>query len=112
MDSNKEEKAWREVKMHQKFLNAFRGLYVFWKTTKNLIVHKLVALVVIILGFYFHVSKMEWIALIFSISFVLVTEALNTAIEFDIDLTYPEYHPFSRDTTDVAPAEGLWSLVT
>ena len=37
-------------------------------------------------------------------------EALNTAIEIDIDLTSPEYHPFARDTKDVAAAAVLLSV--
>ncbi len=39
-----------------------------------------------------------------------MTEALNTAIEIDIDLTSPEYHPFARDTKDVAAGAVLLSV--
>lgn len=38
------------------------------------------------------------------------TETLNTAIEIDIDLTSPEYHPFARDTKDVAAGAVLLSV--
>ncbi|MBI3888903.1 diacylglycerol kinase family protein [Candidatus Nomurabacteria bacterium] len=108
----KEQKAWREVKYHEKFLNAFRGLRVFWSTTRNLYVHIFVALVAVFFGFYFEISGFEWIALIFAISFVFVSEAFNTAIEIDIDLTSPEYHPFARDTKDVAAAAVLLAVFT
>jgi len=107
MNSSNEKKAWREVKYSQKFLNAFRGIYVFIKTTKNLFIHIPVALVVILLGFYYHVSGLEWIALVFAIGFVFVAETFNTAIEIDIDLTSPQYHPYARDTKDVAAAAVL-----
>jgi len=110
MDSQKEEKAWREVKYSEKFLNAFRGLHVFSKTTRHLFIHIATALIVIIFGFYFHVSSIEWIALIFAIGFVIVSEVFNTAIEIDIDLTSPEYHPYARDTKDVAAAAVLLSV--
>jgi undecaprenol kinase len=110
MDLQTEKKAWREVKYGQKFLNAFRGMYVVWKTTRHLFIHIGVALVVIFLGFYFNVSSLEWIALVFSIGFVLVSEAFNTAIEIDIDLTSPQYHPYARDTKDVAAAAVLLSV--
>ncbi|HEY4513503.1 MAG TPA: diacylglycerol kinase family protein [Candidatus Paceibacterota bacterium] len=112
MDPQAEKKAWREVKTMEKFKNAFRGLKVFWMTTKNLLTHGIVALIVVVLGFYFDVSSLEWIALVFSISFVFVTEALNTAIEIDIDLTSPEYHPYARDTKDVAAAAVLLAVFT
>ena len=108
----KEEKAWRKVKYSQKFLNAFRGLRVFWATTNNLLIHTTITLVVVILGLYFSISSFEWIALIFAIGFVMVAEAFNTAIEIDIDLTSPEFHPYARDTKDVAAASVLLALFT
>ena len=110
MDSQKEKKAWRKVKYREKFLNAFRGLYVVFQTTRHLFIHIITALVVIILGFYFSVSSFEWIALVFAIGFVVVSEIFNTAIEIDIDLTSPEYHPYARDTKDVAAAAVLLSV--
>jgi diacylglycerol kinase len=108
---NKEKKAWREVKYDEKFENAFRGLQVFWNTTRNLYIHLLVAFLVIDLGFYFRISGIEWIALIFAIGLVIISEAFNTAIEIDIDLTSPEYHPYARDTKDVAAAAVLLSVL-
>lgn len=111
-DIQEEKTAWREVKYSQKFLNAFRGLYIVSKTTRHLFIHISSTAIVIVLGLYFRVSDLEWIALIFSIGFVLVTEALNTAIEIDIDLTSPEYHPFARDTKDVAAGAVLLSVFT
>ena len=109
MDSIKEKKAWREVKYSEKFSNAFRGMYVAFKATRHAFIHLFATLIVIILGFYFKVSSFEWIALIFAIGFVLVSEIFNTAIEIDIDLTSPEYHPYARDTKDVAAAAVLLS---
>jgi len=110
MDSQQEKKAWREVKYSEKFLNAFRGLYIFSKTTRHLFIHIIASLMVVILGFYFHLSNIEWIILVFAIGFVFVSETFNTAIEIDIDLTSPEYHPYARDTKDVAAAAVLLSV--
>ena len=64
-----EKNNWREVKTSQKFSNAFRGVSIFAMTTKYLIAHKLAALLVIGLGFYFGISKFEWIAIVFAIGF-------------------------------------------
>ncbi len=106
-----EKKAWREVKYREKFLNAFRGLYVFSKATRHLFIHIISALIVAVFGFYLKVSSLEWIALVFAIGFVFITEVINTAIEIDIDLTSPEYHPYARDTKDVAAAAVLLSVL-
>lgn len=112
MDSQQEKKAWREVRYKEKFINAFRGMRVFYKATKHMFVHILCAFVVIFFGYYFDISGTEWISLIFAIGFVFVAEAFNTAIEIDIDLTSPDYHPFARDTKDVAAAAVLLSVFT
>ena len=107
MDIKQEEKAWAEIKKKNRFFHAFRGWYVFYKTTRNLKIHLLIAIFVVFLGFYFSVSNYEWLALIFSITLVLASEAFNTAIEIDMDLTSPQYHPFARDTKDVAAGAVL-----
>ncbi len=110
MDSKKEIQAWREVKVSKRFLNAFRGMRVFYETCRHFYILVLATAAVVILGFYFRVSSFEWIALVFSIGFVVISEVFNTAIEIDIDLTSPGYHPFARDTKDVAAAAVVLSI--
>lgn len=111
-DSKEEIKAWREVKMGKRFLNAFNGMHVFYKTSSHFYIFILSIIAVVFLGFYLNVSSIEWVALVFSIGFVLVSEIFNTAIEIDIDLTSPNYHPFARDTKDVAAAAVVLSVMT
>jgi len=112
MDFQKEKNAWREVGHKQRFFNTFRGMYVFWMTTNNLFkyIAPTAILIVIILGFCFNISSFEWIALVLAIGFVIISEMFNTAIEIDIDLTSPEYHPYARDTKDVAAATVVFSI--
>ena len=111
-ETKKEEKAWREVKIHKRFMNAFRGMYVFYKTSRHFYILILGKIVVIVLGFVLKVSNIEWVALFFAIGFVVVTEVFNTAIEIDIDLTSPEFHPYARDTKDVSAAAVVISIFT
>ncbi len=110
MDTEQEKKVWRDIKYKQRFLNAFRGMYVVAKATRHLYIHVFFALLAIATSFYFHISSLEWVAIIFAIALVFVSEAFNTAIEIDIDLTSPEYHPYARDTKDVAAAAVLLSV--
>lgn len=109
MDSEKEKKAWREVKYSEKFSNAFRGMYIAFKVTRHSFIYIVATLFVIVLGFYFQISSIEWTLLAFAIGFVIVSEIFNTAIEIDMDLTSPEYHPYARDTKDVAAGAVLFS---
>lgn len=111
MDTETEKRAWQEVKVKNRFSHALRGWYVFLKTTRNLKIHLIIAVFVVVFGFYLSVSAYEWIALIFAITLVLVSEAFNSALEIDMDLTSPQYHPFARDTKDVAAGAVLLASV-
>ncbi|MEI8123705.1 MAG: diacylglycerol kinase family protein [bacterium] len=67
--------------------------------------------IAIFLGFYFGITQSEWISLIIVAGLVLVSEAFNTAIEIDIDLTSPDFHPYAKDTKDVAAGAVLISAI-
>ncbi len=100
------------IKRAKSFTHAGRGIALFIKTTHNAWIHLLVLAIVIILGFWFDITQTEWALLILASGMVLVSEAFNTAIEIDIDLTSPEYHPYARDTKDVAAGAVLISALT
>lgn len=91
--------------------HAWRGIGIIIKTTHNMWGHIFFALFVVFLGLIFQISNSEWYAVIFAIAFVVITESINTAIEIDIDLTSPEYHPFAKDTKDVAAGAVLIAIL-
>ncbi len=109
MESVREKKAWATVMKGKRFLDAFRGIQIVVVTTRHFVIHLFFAILSVALGFYYCISEMEWIAIIFAIGMVIAAEAFNTAIEIDIDLTSPEYHPYARDTKDVAAGAVLIS---
>ena len=111
MEQGTEEKAWKRVQNKSRFVHAFRGLYIFLKTTRNAKIHIFLGILAIILGCYLNISYTEWISLVLVIGLVFISEAFNTAIEIDIDLTSPEYHPYARDTKDVAAGAVLIGAV-
>jgi diacylglycerol kinase len=100
------------VKRAKSVTHALRGIAVVFKTTPNVWVHVMVAVCAVVLGIFFNITTTEWLFLIISIGTVFVTEAVNSAIEIDIDLTSPEYHPFARDTKDVAAGAVLLMGIT
>ncbi len=100
------------MKRGRSFVHAGRGLILFIRTTHNAWIHITIAILAIILGLYLKISTTDWIFVIFAIGFVLVAEAFNTAIEIDINLTSPDYHPYARDTKDVAAAAVLLASIT
>jgi diacylglycerol kinase len=107
----KENKRFSVVARIRSTNHAWRGIGILFKTTHNAWVHLFVTLAVAILGLLLCLSKIEWLFIILAVGLVLVTETINTAIEIDIDLTSPEYHPYARDTKDVAAGAVLLSIL-
>jgi len=100
------------IKRAKSFTYATRGIYIFIKTTHNAWVHLVILAVAIALGVFFNITNIEWMMLVLAGGFVLVAEAFNTAIEIDINLTSPDYHPYARDTKDVAAGAVLIASLT
>jgi len=109
IDSKKE---FSFIKRAKSFTHAGRGLLVFIKTTPNVWIHITIFALVILLGFYFKITYIEWALLIFASGLVFVSEAFNTAIEIDMNLTSPDHHPYARDTKDVAAGAVFLSAIT
>lgn len=82
--------------------DALRGLGVFIRTCHHLWVEIFFIILGVYLGFVLHLSNIEWVLVVLSFGLIVIAEAFNTAIEIDMDLTSPNYHPYARDTKDVA----------
>ena len=106
-----EKKRFSIIARAQSIKHALRGVWIIFKTQHNAWVHALATVVVVVLGFWLHISHGEWAAIVLSIMAVLVSEGFNTALEIDIDLTSPMYHPYARDTKDVAAGAVLLTVV-
>lgn len=89
--------------------HAFRGFIILLKTSHNFWAIIFFAILAVYLGFILSISSVEWILLVISFGIVFLAEAFNTAIEIDIDLTSPNYHPYARDTKDVSAGAVLIS---
>ena len=104
MISRDERKRQKGIK---KFLNSFtypiKGLKYAYKNEQNLVVDVGVALL-IIFGFIFRVSTMEWAILVLTIGLVISCELINTAIEAVVDLVTEDYHPLAKVAKDTSAA--------
>ena len=106
-----EKKRFSLVARAKSFKYAVRGMGIILKTQHNFWVQIGATVIVAIMGFYFSISNTEWCILILAISSVFVAESFNTAIEIDINLTSPQYHPYARDTKDVAAGAVLLAVL-
>jgi diacylglycerol kinase len=91
--------------------HAWRGIKIIFATGHNIWGYVFFSLVVVYLGFILSVSTTEWLVLVLTIGVVFITEALNTAIEIDMNLTSPSFHPYARDTKDVSAGAALLSVI-
>ncbi|MAX71865.1 MAG: diacylglycerol kinase [Flavobacteriaceae bacterium] len=71
---------------------AFKGMLILIKTEASIKIQLFIAIVVTIAGFYFEISKTEWMAQITMIGLVMSIEGVNTAIEYIADFVHPEHH--------------------
>jgi len=98
-------------KLVESFNNAFDGFFYVLKTQRNMRIHFLLAVFVIILGVYLNLTFNEILILCVIISLVLLTEMINTSIELTIDLIKDKYHPLARMAKDVAAGAVLISTL-
>ena len=99
------------IKRAESFTHASRGLYIFIKSTHNSWIHISAFVLVVIAGLFFCITKTEWVMIFIVSGIVFISEAFNTAIEIDIDLTSPSYHPYAKDTKDVAAGAVLMAAI-
>jgi diacylglycerol kinase len=81
---------------------AFKGLQYATASQLNFRIHLVASIVVIGLGFALQISVDEWQWIMLSITLVLVTELLNTAIETLTDLVSPTYNIKAGHVKDVS----------
>ena len=95
----------------ESFNYAFEGIIHVLRTQRNLRIHFAVAVAVLIAAVVVNVSKLELIALLLSITFVLIAEMINSAIEGAIDATTTSFDPNAKLAKDVAAGAVLIASV-
>ena len=93
------------------FRYASYGIVEAYKGEQNLRIHTVVAVLVIICGFVFQISYVEWLICLVLIGLVLMSEFFNTAIESVVDLASPDIHPLAKLAKDTASAGVLMMAI-
>ncbi len=89
------------------FRAAFAGLGNLIRTQRNARIHLALAALAVLLGVLLRLNRTEWVLLALTMAFVLVTEALNSAMEAVMDIASPETRPLARRGKDLAAAAVL-----
>lgn len=91
---------------------AMAGLHYIYRTQRNFRIDLYCAGVVLCVGFMFGLTPAEWAPLLIVMGWVLFAEALNTAVEYTVDLyTQGEFDMRAKVIKDISAGACLLSAV-
>ncbi len=105
--NDKPNKKFSFYKRIQSFKYAFNGLKILFREEHNARIHLAVSLLVVICGFIFRISIVEWMIICLAIGLVISMEIINSAIENLSDFVSPEYHKLIQKVKDLSAVAVL-----
>lgn len=93
------------------FKNAYSGIRMVFKSEKNMQIHMLIAFLVVIAGFAFRISLLEWMLCLLCFSLVIGAEMMNTSIEHIVDLVSPNKNVLAGKAKDIAAGAVLVTAI-
>ncbi len=94
------------------FNYAIEGIAYTLRTQRNMRIHVASAIVVLIASLFLRIERAEFLAVVFAIAFVLVTELVNTAVEATVDIVTDSFLPLAKVAKDVAAGAVFVSALT
>ncbi|TMM20781.1 MAG: phosphatase PAP2 family protein [Actinobacteria bacterium] len=95
----------------ESFNFAVEGIIHVVRTQRNMRIHLVAAVVVLVAAIWIGVSKLELIALLLAIAFVFIAEMINSALEQAIDVATTSFDPLAKLAKDVAAGAVLIATV-
>jgi diacylglycerol kinase (ATP) len=93
------------------FRVAFSGIIHTFRTQRHMRIHLYVTLITVLGALILNLRLREILVLMFMITFVLVAEMFNSAIEATVDLASPNFHPLAKFAKDIAAGAVLITTV-
>lgn len=91
---------------------ALKGAFKLVTTEHSIMVQSIIAILITIAGFYFGITRIEWMIQILVFGLVLSIEGLNTAVEKVADFIHPEYHKRIGFIKDIAAGAVFFAALT
>ena len=101
----------RPTTLLESFNYAFQGLVYVFRHQRNIRIHFGLAVLVLLASLFFNLSRVELLAVFIAITFVLVTEMINTAVEAAVDMVTTAFDPRAKIVKDVAAGAVLVAAV-
>ena len=92
----------KNKKIKDSFKYAFSGIISAFKTEKNMKIHMIAVICVIVFGLLLKLNLLEWIICISCFVLVIGGELFNTAIEVVVDLVSPGINEKAKKSKDIA----------
>jgi diacylglycerol kinase (ATP) len=102
----------RPPSLLESFNVAVEGVIHVLRTQRNMRIHFVVAALVLVAAIVFDVSRLELIALLLAIAFVLIAEMINTAVEAAVDVASTSFDPMAKLAKDIAAGAVLIASLT
>ncbi|HEX3290563.1 MAG TPA: diacylglycerol kinase [Gaiella sp.] len=97
----------RRPSIFESFNFAIEGIIHVLRTQRNMRIHFGVAITVLVAALAFDVSRLELIALLLAIAFVLIAEMINTAVEAAVDVASTSFDPMAKLAKDIGAGAVL-----
>ncbi len=91
---------------------ALKGAFKLITTEHSIMVQSSIGVLITIAGFYFKISKEEWMFQILALGLVLGIEGINTAVEKVADFIHPEFHEKIGFIKDIAAGAVFFAAMT
>jgi diacylglycerol kinase (ATP) len=101
----------RSPSVLQSFNFAFEGIIHVLRTQRNMRIHFMIAAGVLIGALIVGVSRLELVILLMAISFVLIAEMINSALEAGIDVATTSFDPLAKLAKDIAAGAVLIATI-
>lgn len=90
---------------------AFKGLFKTFREEQNLKIQIFAGLIVLFLGIFFSISRLEWAILTLAVCLVLTAEVINSAVERITDVLKPRINSYVKEIKDIMAAAVLLSSI-
>jgi diacylglycerol kinase (ATP) len=91
---------------------AFKGAVKLITTEHSVMVQFSIGILMTIAGFYFEITRTEWLFQTMAIGMVMSIEGLNTAVEKVADFIHPNYHERIGFIKDIAAGAVFFAGIT
>ena len=97
--------------LYRSFGYAFQGIFTCVRKERNMKIHCVAAVLVVIAGVILKISAIEWCICMVLFGLVMALEHVNTAVEAVVDLVTEERKPLAKIAKDTAAGAVLFTAI-